>query len=143
MRNPSGGMIGPGNCQWFHNMMLFLTGGVSDQLQKLLKDHAALYDAFGFMLNTTDIGRGYGFGLFPGMSVYVSSAGAGRSAIGKWLLSLSWFGQCLGLISVHFTMNKLKVPFLNECDDEDIKERSVVMVSHLTRKNGESGGTSV
>ena len=142
-RNPSGGMIEPGNCQWFHNMVLFLTGGVSDRLQKLLKNHAALHDAFGFMLNTTDIGRGYGFGLFPGTSVYVSSAGAGRSAIGKWLLSLSWFGQCSGLISVHFTMNKLKVPFLNECDDEDIKERSVVMVSHLTREDGESGGTSV
>ena len=76
-RNPSGGMIRPGNCQWFHNMMLFLTGGVSDRLQKLLKNHAALHDAFGFMLNTTDIGRGYGFGLFPGMSVYVLSAGAG------------------------------------------------------------------
>ena len=37
MRNPSGGMIRPGNCQWFHNMMLFLTGGVSDWLQKILK----------------------------------------------------------------------------------------------------------
>ena len=40
-------------------------------------------------------------------------------------------------------MNKLKVPFLNECDDEDIKERSMVMVSHLTGKDGEFGGTSV
>ena len=95
------------------------------------------------MLNNTGIGCGYGFGLFHGMSVYVSSAGAGQSAIGKWLLTLSWFGQCSGLISVHFTMNKLTAPYLNESDDEDIKERSVIMVSHLTRKDGESGGTSV
>ena len=40
-------------------------------------------------------------------------------------------------------MNKLTAPYLNECNDEDIKERSVVMVSHLTSKDGESGGTSV
>ena len=75
---------------------------------------------------------------------FVSSAGASQSAIGKWLLSLSWFGQCSGLISIHFTVNKLKVPFLNKCDNEDIKERSVVMVSHLTHsKDGESGGMLV
>ena len=27
-KNPSGGMIGPGNCMWFHHLMLWLSGGV-------------------------------------------------------------------------------------------------------------------
>ena len=39
-KNPSGGMIGPGNCQWFHNVMLRLTGGVSEHMQKIFKNHA-------------------------------------------------------------------------------------------------------
>ena len=37
-KNPSGSMIGPGNCQWFHNLMLFVTGGVSESIQKVLKN---------------------------------------------------------------------------------------------------------
>ena len=55
-KNPSGGMIGPGNCQWFHNVVLRLTGGVGEDMQKLMKNHAAIHDACGFMLTHTDIG---------------------------------------------------------------------------------------
>ena len=36
-KNPSGGMIGPGNCQWFHKVVLRLTRGVSGHMQKILK----------------------------------------------------------------------------------------------------------
>ena len=53
-KNPSGHMIGPGNCQWFHNLMLFVTDGVSESIQKVLRNHAAIHNACGFMLTHTD-----------------------------------------------------------------------------------------
>ena len=55
-KNPSGGMVGPGNCQWFHNLLLLMMGGVSENFQKVLKNHAAIHDACGFMLTHMDIG---------------------------------------------------------------------------------------
>ena len=75
-----------GNGQWFHNLMLFVTGGVSESIQKVLKNHAAIHNACGFMLTHTDIGLGYGFGLFPNAMLHVSSAGAARSSVTHWLL---------------------------------------------------------
>ena len=49
-KNPSGGMIGPGNCLWFHNLILKLVGSVSSYYKKLMTFH--------------NIGPGYVFGLF-------------------------------------------------------------------------------
>ena len=54
-KNPSGGMIGPGNCQWFHNIILRLTRSVSESMQKVMKNHAAIHDACGFMLTNNDM----------------------------------------------------------------------------------------
>ena len=85
-------MIGPGNCQWLHNTLLFLSGTVSTNTQKLLKNHAAIHDACGFMLNHTDIGSGYGFGYFPHNVVNVSSAGASRNGVLQWFLTCSGIG---------------------------------------------------
>ena len=62
-KNPSGGMIGPGNCQWLHSTLLFLSGAIGPGTQKLLKNHAAVHDACGFMLTHTDIRSGFGY--FP------------------------------------------------------------------------------
>ena len=95
-KNPSGGMIGPRNCQWLPNTLLFLSGTVSPNTQKLLKNHAAVHDACGFMLNHTDIGSGYGFGYFPHNVVNVSSAGASRNGVLWWFLSCSGIGQVSG-----------------------------------------------
>ena len=103
-KNPSGGMIGPGNCQWFHNVVLRLTGGVGEDMQKLMKNHAAIHDACGFMLTHTDIGPGYVFGLFPHTTVNVSSAGVSRSSLVRWLTSISAFGQLSGLVATHYLM---------------------------------------
>ena len=48
-------MIGPGNCMWFHRFMLRVSGRVGEWYEKLLKNHAAIHDAFGFLVNQNDI----------------------------------------------------------------------------------------
>ena len=60
-KTPSGGMIGPGNCQWLHNTLLFISGAIGPGTQKLLKNHAAVHDACGFVLTHTDIRSGFGY----------------------------------------------------------------------------------
>ena len=80
-KTPSGGMIGPGNCQWLHNTLLFLSGAIGPGTQKLLKDHAAVHDACGFVLTHTDIKSGFGY--FPQNAVNISSAGATRNGVDK------------------------------------------------------------
>ena len=49
-KNPSGGIIGPGNCEWFQNLMLKVVGLVGDHYKKLMKNHACIHDACGFMM---------------------------------------------------------------------------------------------
>ena len=113
-KNPSGGMIGSGNCQWFHNIVLRLTSGIGEDTQKLMKNHATIHDACGFMLTHTDIGPGYVlFGLFPHTIVNVSSAGVSRSSLVHWLVSLSAFSQLSGLVATYYLMKRLRAPFLN------------------------------
>ena len=69
-KNPSGGMIGPGNCVWFHHLMLQLSGGVGGEwYEKLLKNHAAIHDTFGFLINQHDIGPGYMYGVYSDIRV--------------------------------------------------------------------------
>ena len=70
-KNPSGGMIGPGNCMWFHRLMLRVSGGggVGEWYEKLLKNHAAIHDAFGFLINQHDIGPGYMYGIYSDIKV--------------------------------------------------------------------------
>ena len=125
-KNPSGGMIGPGNCQWLHNTLLFLSGAISPEMQKLLKNHAAVHDACGFMLTHTDIGSGYGFGYFPQNAVNVSSAGATRNGVLHWLLSWSGVGQITGLVVLRSLMKQLAAPYFNDHDEEDKNEKCVM-----------------
>ena len=141
MKNLSGGMIGPGNCQWFHNLMLFVTGGVSKSIQKVLKNHAAIHDACGFMLTHTDIGPGYGFGLFPNAMLHVSSAGAARSSVTHWLLSMSGFGQVSGLLTVYALMSRLRAPCLNDYNSQDIKENCIKDTYHSNFSKKKDGGS--
>ena len=101
-KNLSGGMIGPGNCQWFHKVVLRLTRGVSEHMQKIFKNHAAIHDACGFMLTHTDVGDGYVFGLFPHDMIRFSSTGACRSSVGRWLSSISALSQVFGLVMTLF-----------------------------------------
>ena len=118
-KNLSGGMIGPGNCQWFHNIVLRLTGGVGEDTQKLMKNHATIHDPCGFMLTHTNIGLGYVFGLFPHAIMNISSAGVSRSSLVHWLVSISAFGQLSGLVATYYLMKRLRAPFLNMYDDQD------------------------
>ena len=69
-KNPSGGMIGPGNCVWFHRLMLRVSGEVGGEwYEKLFKNHAAIHDAFGFLINQHDIGPGYMYGMYSDIKV--------------------------------------------------------------------------
>ena len=65
-KNPSGGMVGPGNCKWFHDLVLRLSGTVDRWYNKMMKNHAALHDAFGFLINRVNVGPGYTFGYYGG-----------------------------------------------------------------------------
>ena len=131
-------MIGPGNCQWFHNIVLRLTGGVSEDTRKLIKNHAAIHNACGFMLTHTDIGPGYMFGLFPHAIVNVSSAWVSRSSLVRWLVSISAFGQLLGLVATYYLMKRLQASFLNTYDNQDRQERCVKDVNFMNLSNGGS-----
>ena len=92
-KNPSGGMIGPGNCMWFHHLMLRVSGRVGEWYEKLLKNHAAIHDAFGFLLNQNDIGPGYMYGVYSNIKV--------RSQY--WWKRCCFMGQLSGL----YTLGKL------------------------------------
>ena len=138
-KNPSGGMIGPGNCQWFHDIMLRLTGGVSESVQKVMKNHAVIHDACGFMMTHTDRGPGYVFGLFPHSIVNISSAGVYRSSVGRWLVSTSAMGQFSGLVATYYLMKRLRAPFLNTYDDKDREEHCVKDIHHTNLSNGRFG----
>ena len=126
MKNPSGGMIGPGNCQWLHNCLLFLSDRVGDYTQKTLKNHAAIHDACGFMLRNLGVGAGYGFGYFPHSVVCLSSGGSEGNGVLDWFLRCSSIGQVSGLVIVRQLMGRLTAPCLNELDEQDKSERCVM-----------------
>ena len=63
-KNPSRGMIGPGNCLWFHNLILRLVGSFSSYYKKLMKNHACIHDACGFVMTFHDIGLVMCLGYF-------------------------------------------------------------------------------
>ena len=125
-KNPSGGMIGPGNCEWLHNFLLFLSGRVGDYTQKTLKNHAVIHNACGFMLSNLGVGAGYGFGYFPHSVVCLSSGGSERNGVLDWFLSCSGIGQVSGLVVVHQLMGRLTAPCLNELDEQDKSERCIM-----------------
>ena len=126
MKNPSGGMIGPGNCQWLHNCLLFLSGRVGDYTQKTLKNHAVIHDACGFMLSNLGVGAGYGFGYFPHSVVCLSSGGSERNGVLDWFLCCSAIGQVSGLVVVRQLMCRLTAPCFNELDEQDKSERCIM-----------------
>ena len=51
---------------------LKVTRRVDEHMEKMMKNHAVLHDACGFMLNNTDVGPGYLFGIFPHAIINVS-----------------------------------------------------------------------
>ena len=59
MTNPTGGIIGPGNSMWFENLMLKVSGIVNDDLKNVLKNHACVHDACGFLFKHLGMGPGY------------------------------------------------------------------------------------
>ena len=92
-KNPSGGMIGPGNCLWFHNLILRLLGSVDSSYKKFMKNHACIHDACRFMMTFHNIGPGYVFGLFTNNTLRISSVGMMRSIINKFFFYIKLDGS--------------------------------------------------
>ena len=90
-KNPSGGMVGPGNCRWFHDLILWVSGSVGEWYGKMVKNHAALHDAFGFLINYVGVGPGYTFGYHKKDVMRV-----GGSVWSRWCI----MGQLSGLFAV-------------------------------------------
>ena len=96
-KNPSGGLIGPGNCMWFHRLILRLSGRVGMWYKKLIKNHAAIHDAFGFLVSQLDIGPGYMYGIYGDLiNVGISDGGNGVS----WWSHQCFMGQLSGLLTL-------------------------------------------
>ena len=121
-KNPSGGMIGPSNCLWFHNLILRLVGSVGSYYKKLMKNHACIHGTCGFMMTFHDIGPGYIFGLYTNNTLRLSSVGMMRSALDRFFSTLSWMGQFSGLVCVHQLMGWLSALFFNTHDQQDDTE---------------------
>ena len=49
--NPSGGLVCPGNSLWFHKLALKIFGTIGPDYKKLIKNHACIHDACGFLMN--------------------------------------------------------------------------------------------
>ena len=115
-KNPSGGMIGPGNCMWFHRLMLRLSGGVGGEwYEKLFKNHAAIHDAFGFLINQHDIGPGYMYGVYSS-DIKVESR--------HWWNRCCFMGQLSGLYVLGRLMKGEDIESFSSFDVHDERERS-------------------
>ena len=55
--------------------MIKLFGTVGHDCKKLIKNHACIHDACGFLIKHLEIGPGYIYGLFSEKFITVSSAG--------------------------------------------------------------------
>ena len=122
--NTSGGLVGPGNSLWFHNLMLKLSGGPTHK--KLIKNQACIHDACGFLIKHFEIGPGYVYGLFQSNSVTMSSASKERGYICLTLSSLCWLGQLTGLRTTSKLMSSLYAPFFNAYDEMDEREENII-----------------
>ena len=72
--NLSGGPVGLGNSLWFHNLTLKVFGSIGHKYKKLIKYHACIHDACGFLIRHLGIGPGYVYRLLN-EAITVSSAG--------------------------------------------------------------------
>ena len=105
MKNPSGGLIGLGNCMWFHRLILRLSGHVGAWYKKLIKNHAAIHDAFGFLVSQLDIGPGYMYGIYGDLiNMGISDGGNGIS----WWSRQCFMGQLSGLLTLGRLMSNKK-----------------------------------
>ena len=137
-KNPSGGMVGPGNCKWFHDFVLRLSGTVDRSYGKMIKNHAALHDAFGFLINQVNVGPGYTFGYYK-QNVMEGSG----SLWSRWCV----MGQLSGLYAIRSLM-KYNIPDLSSSfasfDFYDEKEQGydgrVAISQRLLRGGGKWRG---
>ena len=97
-------------------------------MQKLLKNHAAVHDACGFVLTHTDIRSGY----FPQNAINISSAGA----------TPEWGGQITGLVVLRSLMKRLTAPYFNDHDEEDKNEKCVMDRHYYDFSKGVKGNNN-
>ena len=107
-------------------MALWLCGRIGEHHKKLIKNHAFIHDTCRFMMNMTNIGPGYVFGLSIKNCLKISSSSF-PSSIYVYLSTISWLGQVSGLFTVNYLMDRLKAPFFNTYNQLDEDEHVVVM----------------
>ena len=88
--NPSGGLVSPGNSLWFQKLVLKIFGTIGPDYKKLIKNHAYIHDACGFLMNHFKVGLGYVYGLFEENTLEISSAGKSRGHFDLTFSSLCW-----------------------------------------------------
>ena len=94
--NPSGGPVGPGNSLWFRNLTLKLFGSIGQKYMKLIKNHACIHKACGFLVRHLEIGPGYVYGLFN-EAISISSTEETHSFVDLIISTSCWLGQLTGL----------------------------------------------
>ena len=94
--NLSGGLVGLGNSLWFHNLTLKVFGSIGHKYKKLIKNHACIHDACGFLIQHLEIGPGYVYELFN-EAITVSSAGEVCGFMDLIISTSCWLGQLTGL----------------------------------------------
>ena len=98
-KNPSGGLIVivRGNCAWFHRLVLRLSGRIGAWYKKLIKNHVAIHDAFGFLISQLDVGPSYMYGIYGDLiNMGISDGGTGVS----WWSCQCFMGQLSGLLTL-------------------------------------------
>ena len=121
--NPSGGLVRPGNSMWFHNLMIKLFGTVSHDYKKLIKNHACIHDACGFLIKHLENGPGYVYSLFRENFITVSNAGRPSGFINLFFPSQCWLGQITGLrVTRNLMTNVDVINSFKKYDSMDISE---------------------
>ena len=94
--NPSGGLVGLCSSLWFHKLALKIFGMIGPEYKKLIKNHACIHDACGFLMNHFEVRPRYVYGLFEDNTLELSSAGKTREYFDSTFSSLCWLSQETG-----------------------------------------------
>ena len=89
--------------------MLKIPGLVSDDLKKVLKNHAYIHDACSFLFKCLGMGLGYTYTMPTTKVITVSSTGSSDDSLLSHVWSrCCWLGQLTGLCCVwcHMVKNK-------------------------------------
>ena len=101
-------------------------GSIGRKYKKLIKNHACIHDACGFLIRHLEIGPGYIYGLFN-EAITVSSAGEVRGFMDLIISTSCWLGQLTGLRMTWNLMQDSRVMMkFRNYDSMDESEEQIV-----------------